>query len=402
MLVVAAERGVVRAVDLVEVEVGRGGTGGGLGFAVGVGMDGVDQVVDVLVGHEALEGAVELVGADVDHADAIVRIEHGDGVVRADLGPVGHGFDVTGEQRVQKQRRQGEIVDAVHLGGDLHLLLVIAVNLDEDFKAALDALLAQTGDELKGLGGHEAAGAGFLGAVAHGVETDVAHVAGGHLIEDGHQVFPALGGISVDVHLLRGEADPYQTGLAAEVVVGERQARTRTVDAGQVLFGGAVREHGAHGQKHRVILGFLTFFKHVLELLGFPTHVVDDGVDHDAVGLGKFSDVVPAAETRVDFGVVDRVKACIRTIERSEERQDMHAVIHAVEAGAQDVGHRAKSAIAETIGVCDELHFVFHGTSLGSWMQVQCVRSVCVLLHTYTYRTGSILPRKGRQCPVAQ
>ncbi len=112
-------------------------------------MDGVDQVVDVLVGHEALEGAVELVGADVDHADAIVRIEHGDGVVRADLGPVGHGFDVTGEQRVQKQRRQGEIVDAVHLGGDFHLLLVVAVNLDEDFKAALDALLAQTGDELK-------------------------------------------------------------------------------------------------------------------------------------------------------------------------------------------------------------------------------------------------------------
>ncbi len=28
--------------------------------------------------------------------------------------------------------------------------------------------------------------------------------------------------------------------------------------------------------------------------------------------------------------------------------------------------------------------------------QVQCVRSVCVLLHTYTYRTGLILPRKGR------
>ena len=41
---------------------------------------------------------------------------------------MGHGFDVTGEQRVQKQRRQGEIVDAVHLGGDFHLLLVVAVN----------------------------------------------------------------------------------------------------------------------------------------------------------------------------------------------------------------------------------------------------------------------------------
>ena len=54
---------------------------------------------------------------------------------------------------------------------------------------------------------------------------------------------------------------------------------------------------------------------------------------------GEFGDVIPAAETFVDFGMVDRVEACIRTIERSEERQDMNAVIHAVEAGAQNVGH---------------------------------------------------------------
>ena len=178
--------------------------------------------------------------------------------------------------------------------------------------------------------------------------------------------------------------------------MGERQARARAVDAGEILFGGAVRENGTHGQEHRVILGVLAVLQHVLELGGFPAHVVDDGIDHDAVGLGKFSDVVPRSEARVDLGVVDRVEASVRTIERSEERQDMDAVIHAVEAGAQDVGHRAKSTIAETIGVSDELHFVFHGTSLGSWMQVQCVRSVCVLLHTYTYRTGLILPRKGR------
>ena len=276
---------------------------------------------------------------------------------------MGHGFDVTGEQRVQKQRRQGEIVDAVHLGGDLHLLLVIAVDLDEDFKAALDALLAQTGDELKGLGGHEAAGAGFLGAVAHGIETDVAHVAGGHLIEDGHQVFPALGGISVDVHLLRGEADPYQTGLAAEVVVGERQARARAVDAGQVFFGSAVREDGAHGQEHRVVLGVLAVLQHVLELGGFPAHVVDDGVDHDVVGCGEFGDVIPRAEARVDLGVVDRVEAGVRAVKRGEERQDMNAVIHAVEAGAQNVGHAGDGAVAETIRVGDELNCVLHGNS---------------------------------------
>ena len=354
---------------------------------MGVGVDGVDEVVHILIRHQTLERAVKLVGADVDHADAVVRVEHGDGVVRADVGPVGDGLDMAGEQRVQQQRRQGEIVHAVDFGCDFDLLLVVGVHFDEDLQAALDAFLTQTGDQLEGLRGHEAAGAGFLGAIADGVEADVADVRGGHLVENRHEVFPTLVGIGVDVHLLRGEAHPDQARLAGELVVGERQARARTVDAGQILFGGAVREDGAHGQKHRVILGFLTFFKHVLELLGFPAHVVDDGIDHDAVGLGEFGDVVPAAETRVDLGVVDRVEACIRAVEWGEERQDMHAVIHAVEAGAQDVGHRAKSAIAETIGVSDELHFVFHGTSLGSWARVQFACASACLLFTYLILT---------------
>ena len=162
---------------------------------------------------------------------------------------------------------------------------------------------------------------------------------GRHLVEDRHEVFPTLVGIGVDVDLLRGEADPDQSGFAGELVVGERQTRARTVDAGQILFGRAVREHGTHGEEHRVVFGFLALGEHVLELLGFPAHVVDDGVDHDVVGFGEFGHIVPAAESRIDLGVVDRVEAGVRTVERGEERQDMHAVIHAVEAGAQDVGH---------------------------------------------------------------
>ena len=400
VLIVASQRRIVGAVDLIQIKIGRGSAGSGLRFAMRVRVNGVDEIVNVLIRHEPLERTIQLVGTNIDHADAVVRVEHGDGVVRADVGPVRHGFNMASEQRVQKQRRQSEVVHAVDFGCDSDLLFVVGVHFDEDLQTALHAFLTQPRDELECLRSHKATGASFLSAVADGVETNVADVGRGHLIENRHQVFPTLVGIRVNVNLLRGEADPDQAGLAGELVVGERQAWARAVNAGQILFGGAVREDGTHGQKHRVILGFLTFFKHILELLGFPAHVVDDGIDHDAVGLGKFSDVVPAAETRVDLGVVDRVEACIRTVEWGEERQDMHAVIHAVEAGAQDVGHRAKSAIAETIGVSDELHFVFHGTSLGSWARVQCVR-VClfvvyVFAYSRMYRTGSILPRKGR------
>lgn len=86
---------------------------------------------------------------------------------------------------------------------------------------------------------HEAAGTGFLGTVADGVKTNVADVGCGHLVENRHQVFPAFVGIRVDIDLLRGEADPDQASLARELVVGERQTRARTVDAGQILFGRA-------------------------------------------------------------------------------------------------------------------------------------------------------------------
>ena len=88
MLVIAAERRIICGVHLVEVEVRSGGAGCGLRLAMGVLRDRLDHVVDVRVGHQTLERTVELVGADVDDADAVVRVEHGDRIVRANLGPV--------------------------------------------------------------------------------------------------------------------------------------------------------------------------------------------------------------------------------------------------------------------------------------------------------------------------
>lgn len=69
----------------------------------------------------------------------------------------------------------------------------------------------------------------------------------------------------------------------------------RAADAGKVFFGGAVREYGAHGQEHRVVLGFLAVLQHVLELRGFPAHVVDNRVNDDVVGLAEFGHVIPGA-----------------------------------------------------------------------------------------------------------
>jgi hypothetical protein len=88
--------------------------------------------------------------------------------------------------------------------------------------------------------------------------------------------------------------------------------------------------------------------------------VVDDRVDHDVVCLGELGDVIPITEARVDFRVVDGVEAGVGAVERREERQDMHTFIHAGETGAQDVGQGCEIAIAQSIRIGDELHFVLH------------------------------------------
>ena len=261
---------------------------------------------------------------------------------------------------MEQQARDREVVDAVDLAGDGDLLLVVRVYFDQRFQAAGFGFRLDPADEVEGLGGHEAAGLGLLGAVADRVEADVAHVAARQLVEDGQQVIPAFLGVGVDIDLLRGEGGPHETGLAAPRVVGERQARARTVDAGEVLFGGSVGEDARHGEEHRVVGAVFAALHDVLELLGFPGHVVDDGVDHDVVRFGQFGDIVPRAQTRVDLGVVHRVEAGVGTVERGEERQYVHAFVHAVEAGAQHIGQGCDGAVTEPVGVGDELDFILH------------------------------------------
>ena len=185
-------------------------------------------------------------------------------------------------------------------------------------------------------------------------------MAAGQLVENGQQVIPAFFGIGVDIDLLRGEGGPYEAGFAAPRVVGERQARARTINAGQILFGRTVGEDAGHGQEHRIVGAVFATFHDVLELLGFPGHVVDDGVDHDVVRFGQLGDVIPCAQARVDFGVVHRVESGVGAVERGEERQDVHAFVHAVEAGAQHIGQGCDGAVTEPVGVGDELDFVLH------------------------------------------
>ena len=107
-----------------------------------------------------------LVRAHVQHADAVVRVQHGDGV-RGRISS--HRFRLRGVsrvQRVQHERRQGEVVDPVDLARDVDLFLVVPVDFDQHLHAKRARLRREFGDERERLGNHEAAGSGLLDRIS--------------------------------------------------------------------------------------------------------------------------------------------------------------------------------------------------------------------------------------------
>ena len=100
-------------------------------------MDALDEIVDPLLGEETWSAAIPGIGADVDHSDSIVGVEHVDGVVRPYRDPPLQRAGVPGEQRVEGQRWKREVVDEVDAACDVDLDEVVAVDLDEDPHRAL-------------------------------------------------------------------------------------------------------------------------------------------------------------------------------------------------------------------------------------------------------------------------
>ena len=71
--------------------------------------------------------------ADINYADAIVRIEYGDGIVWPNRKPMGKGSGIARKQRMQHERRECEIVHPIDLARDFQLLQIVAMNFDKDF-----------------------------------------------------------------------------------------------------------------------------------------------------------------------------------------------------------------------------------------------------------------------------
>lgn len=115
-------------------------------------MDALHQAVDFVCLQQAGQGPVGLVDADVDDADAVVGVEHGDHVVGPDVEPLPQRSAVPCEQRVQDQRREREVIHPVDVPAHVDLAAVVGVQLGQHPDADLPGLLRKLGDERQGVG----------------------------------------------------------------------------------------------------------------------------------------------------------------------------------------------------------------------------------------------------------
>ena len=82
--------------------------------------------------------------------------------------------------------------------------------------------------------------------------------------------------------------------------------------------------------------------------------MVDDHVRHQGVVGGQRGDVVPGAQPGVDLGMVHRVEAGVRTVERPVERQNVHPAEQAGERPVQQP-MQARQVAAQAVGVGDQV-----------------------------------------------
>ena len=369
---VACKRIQVGAVDLVEVQIVRRRTGGGKAAAAGVGMNRLHQPVEF--GGQQQPGTVlgvgiGRVGADVDDADAIMGVEHGDGVVRAAGQPARQRPGGLEDQGVQHQRRQREVVDPIDMAGDLDLLLVVGVQLDQHLQAQGVGPGRDLGNEVEGFGQHEATRPGALDGIAHGVQAHLADAVGGQRLENAFEVGPPLGMLDIDVELLRRERGPQDLCLAiGQAGRRQRQSGPRAVDRQQLALMGAGGKHHAQRQKQAGIGRGAAVGKVVQKLRRFGRDVVDDHIGHDLQLRGECCDVAPLAQSRIDLGVVDRIEARIGAVDRQVERQQMNATKNAGQqaAGTEQLGQLVQRSTAESVDVGDELDGVVHGGFAGA------------------------------------
>ncbi len=200
----------------------------------------------------------------------------------------------------------------------------------------------------------------LLHGVADRVEPHHAHAVCRKDSQDVLEVADPFRMVHVDVDLLGRERRP-EDALRA---VGERhgregQAGSWAIDREQVLLAGAVREYAVEGQEQAVVAAAFAVRGEVQELGRAARNVIDDDVGHHVDLASDRAHVFPGAEALIHFGVIDRVEAGIRAVDRMKEREQVHPTEQPRKRSLQQLTEPVQCA-AESVGVRDELNLILH------------------------------------------
>ena len=89
--------------------------------------------------------------------------------------------------------------------------------------------------------------------------------------------------------------------------------------------------------------------------------MIDDQIRHDFHLLAEPVDVIPSAQPRIDFCVIDRIEAGIGAINRIKERKQMHTGEHTFQWPLKEALKFPEPSSGKTVNVCDQLRLIPHG-----------------------------------------
>ncbi len=228
------------------------------------------------------------------------------------------------QHRVQDQRRQGEVIDRVGLVPIAEIRQVFGLwhigfgQQDQRFGGEIGKQAHQAHNGM-GAGQVDAVGADLFPDECHSIEPQNAHAVF-HMQADDRQEFGQhlrVGEIQID--LIMGKGAPYMTRAAVGFDPGQQGVGARAHHHRQVIIGGCL-------DKEAVIGGVaLTVGIEPVRLAG---HMVHHQIGHQQEFIADAGDVGPVAQHGVHGAVIGHRETVIGCI--GKERQDMHAVDHAL------------------------------------------------------------------------
>ena len=94
--------------------------------------------------------------------------------------------------------------------------------------------------------------------------------------------------------------------------------------------------------------------------------MIDDQIRHDFDVLAQSAHVLPRAQPRIDFCVIDRIEACIGAINGIKKWKQVHAAEYAFQWPLNEALKFPETSSGKTVNVCDQLRLILHGLQKGS------------------------------------